>query len=164
MVSLGPWCHFFTPSSFVCCKVLVHGAAIAENGSWCDFLLNHGPIWNLLSVCPVITGVSEDESFPRTVFSLFLCLVHPRRANHPFGLLASLGGRVQDRSEEPDFPDLCFTICSNVTWGERVGGTVLRSGRRELNGSVGCSEASRSVMVGVWMGVRRVRSGRMVMT
>lgn len=74
------------------------------------------------------------------------------------------GGRVQDRSEEPDFPDLCFTICSNVTWGERVGGTVLRSGRRELNGSVGCSEASRSVMVGVWMGVRRVRSGRMVMT
>lgn len=34
----------------------------------------------------------------------------------------------------------------------------------KLNGSVGCSEAARSVVVGVWMGVRGVRSGRMVMT
>lgn len=28
-------------------------------------------------LCPVITGVSEAESFPRTVFSLSVYLVHP---------------------------------------------------------------------------------------
>lgn len=155
MESLGPWCHFFTPPSFVCCEALVHGAAIAENGSGVIFFSAMGLFGTHFQLCPVITGVSGDESFPRTVFSLFLCLVYPRGANHPFGLLASLGGRVQDRSEELDFPGLCFTFCSNITWGERVGGTVLRSGRRELNGSMGCSEAARSVTVGVWMGVRK---------
>lgn len=39
-----------------------------------------------------------------------------------------------------------------------------RAGRREFNGSVGCSEAAWSVMAGVWLGVRRVRSERMVVT
>lgn len=34
-------------------------------------------------LCPVITGVSEAKSFPRTVFSLFFYLVH--LISHPFG-------------------------------------------------------------------------------
>lgn len=59
MESVGPWCHFFTPHSFVCYKALVHGAAIAENGSGVTFFSTMGLFGTYFQLCPVITDVSE---------------------------------------------------------------------------------------------------------
>lgn len=58
----GPWCHFFTPHSCVCSKALVHGAAVAENGSGVIFFSAMGLFGTYFQLCPVITGVSETRA------------------------------------------------------------------------------------------------------
>lgn len=87
-------------------------------GSWgryrrkwlrCDFLLNHGLFGTYFQLCPVIiTGVAETRASQGQclVCSCALCILGALTVHLDCWPVSG----VVCRSEEPDFPGLCFTF------------------------------------------------------